>query len=241
MLRVTNPFDEVFNVIAAATRVKDTFYFVFDVVINGYRKGRGNRVRAVGVRGRAHIWTEDRDVEDGVDAQGIWKDEAVGDRGNHMGYGVWANEPGLKFLGGAGCLGSKVNVCGRQQNLISHMELYITTRLVGIAFLIGLGQGESIGDRSDVVVQCLEKFSGSWDGVRDGSESGIGIVGVLAKVDLERTHPSGSIGGVVAGKFRGGELEVPIVLPVTSESTEHVLKSAVRSFGLAVGLGVECG
>jgi hypothetical protein len=144
---------------------------------------------------------EDGDMEDGVDVQGIQEGKMVGNRGDDVGDGVGANEPRLKFLGGMGSLGCKVNVHGGQQNLVTNSELDIMTRLVGIAFLIGLGKGEGISGCVDVIVQGFQEIGSSRDSIRDGGEGSIQVVRVLAKVDLERTHSGGGIGGIVASEF----------------------------------------
>jgi hypothetical protein len=67
VFRVTNPFDKVLETVVAAARVKDVFDFIFNMVINGDRERGRDWIRVVRVRGRAHIWMEDGDVEDGVD------------------------------------------------------------------------------------------------------------------------------------------------------------------------------
>ena len=83
-------------------------------------------------------------MEDRVDVQSVWEVKFVGHWGNLQGDVVGTNESMLKFLGGTGCLGGKVDVIGREQYLVSYHIRYFTARLVSILFLVGFGQNEGV-------------------------------------------------------------------------------------------------
>ena len=67
--------------------------------------------------------------------------------------------------------------------------------------------------------EAFDEIVGSRDQVGNLEGHRVGVEGVSATVDLEWGHACGCIGGIVACKFGCCEVEVPVVLFVTSECT----------------------
>src|SRR5215203_2190310 len=86
----------------------------------------------------------------------------------------------------------------------------------------------------------LKEVLGCWDMIWDLGDHVIQIGEVTARVDLEQGHASGCIWSIVACKFGSSEVEVPIILTIASECSQHVFEGSVCSFGLTICLWVEC-
>ena len=95
MIRITNPFDQVFLVVISLAVIKDGFNFEFVMVVEGDRIGRRSRKRAMVDRIRGLVWAEDRYVKDWVYLEGVREVEFVGDGGDLLNDLVRTNEPVL--------------------------------------------------------------------------------------------------------------------------------------------------
>ena len=124
--------------------------------------------------------------------------------------------------------------------MVTNSKGNISARFVGMVFLTCFGKDEGISGNLNGMGGLLEEVMGCWDLVRDHSHHSVRSQGVTASVDLEWSQPCQCIGSIIASEFSCSELEVPIILVITRESTKNVLQCSVGMFSLAIGLGMEC-
>src|SRR4051812_43284145 len=117
--------------------------FVFVVVVDSdgrrWRRASGDTISD---GGWGRVCAKETDVENRVDVQRRGQLELVCDRGDLGTDGVGTDEAGLEFPCGALCLGGEVDVRRREEYLVSYSKGDITTVLVSILLLVGLGQYE---------------------------------------------------------------------------------------------------
>src|SRR6184192_3123288 len=92
VIRVTNPLDQVFLSVMTHAVIEYAFYFKFEVVVDGDRVRRGCMRWAVCYGVRRLIWAKYGNVEDGVDLEGGWKFQLVGDCGYLLNNAIRANK-----------------------------------------------------------------------------------------------------------------------------------------------------
>ena len=95
MIRITNPFDQVFLAVISLVVVKDFVDFKFYSIVDGDRVRRRRVHRVVWDGVRSLIWAENRYVKDWMYLEGVWEVEFVCDRGDLLNDLVGANEPVL--------------------------------------------------------------------------------------------------------------------------------------------------
>lgn len=140
VVRVTDPFDKVFAAVVTLAVVQDAFDFEFDIVVDSDRVWGRHQWRSVREGTGSQVGPEDGDVEDRVNLEGDRKVKFVGNRRDLLHDSVGPDESVLELPGRSAGLGCKVDVCGREENLVTDIKLDITSGFVSISLLVSFSE-----------------------------------------------------------------------------------------------------
>ena len=106
--------------------------------------------------------------------------------------------------------------------MITHFKLDISSGLIGVLFLIGLGESKCIPRHLDGIGDPLNEVMYSRDMIWNLANRVVWCAQILTSIDLEGRHTSRGIGSIIACKLSSSEVKILIILLVASESTEYV-------------------